>query len=497
MNSLLLSKYRNAITITAIAIVSLLMHWSIFQRDLIGIHVWRQSQTQLNITNFYRVGNNILHPRVNILDANGEQLIIRTDFPLMQWIVAQVYRVVGESIIVTRVCMFLLGLITTTGFFRLSLVLFKEFRVAAMAAWAFSFSPVFYYYTLNPIPDNLALCFAVWSLFCFVRYTSCQKNIYAWLSAALLGLAALVKLPYVLFGAVYAHAFIFSVFNSGNKTINRMRSSISFALPYVLFIVPAAIWYYTVIPEWGENVVLKGNFNYSEQAGRVKEILSYHFTTMFPQLLLNYAAVVLLCCGVYSIFKKRYYKRPLFWQIGSGFLFVVLYFMYEFFPIDIIHDYYLMPFLPFLFLLVTAGIHLLFSYGGFVNYILAVAIVLMPLLAFKTVQNNWTVERSYTNDFVIIHQEEFKKAIPSNAPVIFLNDVSLHIWPYLLDKKGYIFTNDQLPKEWIEDMIKNKNIRYMYSDSRVIDTSAAYQYLFDTVLLQKGTLKLIRLKSQP
>jgi len=43
-------------------------------------------------------------------------------------------------------------------------------------------------------------------------------------------------------------------------------------------------------------------------------------------------------------------------------------------------------------------------------------------------------------------------------------------------------------------MIRNKKVSYMYSDSRVIDEKPACQYLFDSVILQKGTLKLIKLK---
>jgi hypothetical protein len=494
MNPQGLLKYRNTLAIAFIALVSLLMHWSVFQKDLIGIHVWRQSQTQLNISNFYSVDNNILHPRVNILDTTGEPQILRTDFPLMQWTIAQLYTVFGDSIVVTRVCIFILGIISITGFFLLVYALFKQFHVAAIAAWAFSFSPVFYYYTLNPIPDNLALCFAIWSMYYFIKYRNTNQFLFVILSAACVGFAALIKLPYILFAGIYAHAFLSSILVNRSKKPFAIGKQILFALTYILLMIPAASWYYTVIPEWGENPVLKGNFNYTDQSNRIGEILQYHYTTMFPQLLLNYTGVILLCCGVIAIVAQHYYKKQLFWQISSGLLLVVLYFIYEFFPIDIIHDYYLMPFLPFLYLLIAAGIHFWFRFTRFANYLIAGVAVLMPVLTYGTVQDNWTVERSYINDNIIIHQQELKQAIPAETHCIFLNDVSIHIWPYLLNKKGYVFNNDQLPKEWIEDMIRTKNVRYMYSDSRTIDENPAYQYLFDSVILQKGTLKLIKLK---
>ena len=37
-----------------IIVVSVACHWHIFNRELAGIHVWRQSQTELNVLNFYR-----------------------------------------------------------------------------------------------------------------------------------------------------------------------------------------------------------------------------------------------------------------------------------------------------------------------------------------------------------------------------------------------------------------------------------------------------------
>jgi hypothetical protein len=496
MNTSLLSKYRNAVTISAIAIVSLLMHWSIFQKELIGIHVWRQSITQLNITNFYRVDNNILHPKVNILDAAGKQQSPRTDFPLMQWTVAQLYNVFGESIMLTRIYMFMLGIGTVTGFFLLVLAVFKQFRVAAIAAWAFNFSPVFYYYTLNPLPDNLALCFSIWSIYFYIKYRNYNKLLYSVLSAACIGLSALVKLPYIVFGAIYAHAFLSSFFTPASKNSLHFGKKISFATPYILFLIPATLWYGTVIPEWAEDIVLKGFFSYEWQLSRALEILRYHYTTMFPQLLLNYAGVLLFFLGAVAIAICRYYKKQFFWQLASGFLSVVFYYLYEFFLIDNIHDYYMMPFLPFLYLLIAAGIQLLFRYTRITGYIIAVAAVLMPFLTYSTVQKNWTIERSYTNDDIIIYQQELKHAIPGNERCIFLNDVSQHIWPYLLDKKGYAFNVEQLPKEWIEDLILTKNVRYMYCDNRLVDENPENKKLFRSIIIQKGTIKLIELKTK-
>ena len=92
-----------------IPLLSMAMHWRIFSTDLVGVHLWRQSQTQLNIQNFYRHDFNILNPRVNITNL-GPNTLYRYEFPIMQWSIACVHKVLGESITITRVCLFLLGL---------------------------------------------------------------------------------------------------------------------------------------------------------------------------------------------------------------------------------------------------------------------------------------------------------------------------------------------------------------------------------------------------
>ena len=48
--------------------LSVAMHWRVFQTDLVGVHVWRQVQTQTVIVNFYEEDFNILNPR---LDPRG------------------------------------------------------------------------------------------------------------------------------------------------------------------------------------------------------------------------------------------------------------------------------------------------------------------------------------------------------------------------------------------------------------------------------------------
>jgi hypothetical protein len=89
----------------AIVVISFLMHYQHFSKDLISIHAWRQTQTQSTINNFYEEDMNILNPRKN--DRGTTDGIFRMEFPLMQWIVACQYKLFGNHLIISRLFMFI------------------------------------------------------------------------------------------------------------------------------------------------------------------------------------------------------------------------------------------------------------------------------------------------------------------------------------------------------------------------------------------------------
>ena len=70
-------------TLLGICILSLIMHWQFLNRDLVGVHVWRQTQTQTVVNNFVQDGLNILEPKRNAR-AHTDR-IERMEFPIMQW----------------------------------------------------------------------------------------------------------------------------------------------------------------------------------------------------------------------------------------------------------------------------------------------------------------------------------------------------------------------------------------------------------------------------
>ena len=272
-------------------LVTTICHAPIFTQDLAGIHVWRQSQTQLNIINFYRYDFNILHPRHHALNINAGNTILRYEFPLMQWMIALNHKLFGPHIVVTRVSLFLFSIITLLGVFQLLLTLFKHTWSAFWGTWAFAFGPLFYYYSINPLPDNFALLHTIWFLFFFFRYIKSKRVLDVVCSALFISLAALSKLPFVLAGVVAAFYVL-----ANSRTANR-KQLLVMVVAYGLALLPPAIWYSQVIPTWGENGVLKGITENKITWEEAYRILAYHFTYTFPKVLMNEISLLFAIVG--------------------------------------------------------------------------------------------------------------------------------------------------------------------------------------------------------
>jgi len=477
-------------SILFLCFVSTAMHWQIFTTDLVGVHVWRQSQTQINIQNFVRHDFNIMNPRNNFV--SGVSNIKRFEFPVMQWLIALADKVFGESITVTRISMFLIGIACVIGVFFLLKTVLKDNLVALSGAWAFNFSPLFYYYTINPLPDVFALCCTIWYMFFLFSYIDRQKTTLLLSAAFFLGLATLAKLPFVVFGSVAA---VYVVQQLQRRGMAFLKQSIWLIFVFTVFLLPAFFWYKWVIPSWGDNGVLKGVFSNSVSIERTIEIFKFHAFELLPKILLNYAVVPFFLAGCFFMFKNKVYTKAKWILLASAGLAVLLYFLLEYNMIDIIHDYYMLPFLPPLFLIVAYGIKMLLTTSRITRFAAAGLLILSPLFAFLAVNDYWNVRKSYFNPDVFIYRKELKKAVPADSKCIILNDESGYIFSYQIDKQGAIFNDENLSAAWVRDLV-NKGYIYMYSDCRNVDDNPEIQKIIDHLIIECGSVKVFKLKKE-
>jgi len=473
-------------TLLAIPLVSILLHWKVFQMDLVSIHVWRQSQTQSTIVNFYEEDFNLFNPRQN--NRGAEDGILRMEFPIMQWTFASFYKIFGNHLIISRLLSFLIGLCAVLGMFFLTKNIFQNEGMALISAWCFNFSPSFFYHTVNPMPDNFALCCGIWGLSFFFLFIKKQKKASLFLSGLFLSLASLAKLPFILFASIpFAYQFIF------RKKINYIKNHFNFLLIYGLQIFPL-LWYAWVIPTWAGNDVAKGMFVNEQSFADLFWIIWGNVTSTLPELLLNYAAVPFFVFGIYMFFKNKIYKKKIFPVFAFLLLLLSAYFLFEMNLIGLIHDYYLFPFLPLLFLMV--------GYGGFqiwktnskmAKYFVLIALLIAPITAHLRIANRWNSEDVGFNKDFLIHKENLQSAVPDDALCIIGNDISGHILFYYTNKKGWRFQKDKLNEGMIQYFIK-EGAEYLYSDSRNVDENLKIQPFLETKIMEQGSVSIFKLQ---
>ena len=315
-----------------IAIISFFMHLEHFPKDLMSVHVWRQTQTQSNIINFYEEDMNILNPRRN--DRGNTDGIFRMEFPLMQWLVAFAYKLFGNHLIICRIIMFIIGLISILGIYKLLSTLFHNEVLSLIGAWAFNFSPCFYYYTINPIPDNLALCCSIWGITLFFSWLNTKKTSSLLGGGLLLSLGSLCKLPFLIYYIVPGTYFIIHFVRRGIY-----KNTLFQAMGIFIFSILPVIWYISVIPEWQGNVTVKGIFNNKESLLTLMDYLQHTLIVVLPEMLLNYGSLLFFLAGFFFLFRNKAYKSSKFPLIFSWGIAVILYYFFEINAIAKVHDY--------------------------------------------------------------------------------------------------------------------------------------------------------------
>ncbi|MFZ2897903.1 MAG: glycosyltransferase family 39 protein [Saprospiraceae bacterium] len=466
---------------------SFLMHKPYLSLDIQGIHSWRQTQTMWNVRNYVRHDANILNPRVAEL-KDGMGAIYRYEFPLMQWSIAMLQKAGGEKIEIVRVSVFFIGALSVLGMFLLARLIFNNPWTALATAFLFQFSTVFFYYTLNPIPDNLSLTGVIWYLYFILRHQQTQKIRHLALASLALLIATLAKLPFLMFAVVSLHFAIRHIREHGLV----WKYQLSYAGIQLLIMVPAFLWYAWVMPGWTGNPVLTGIFQSTLSKAELLKIIGYHAKVMFPQILLNPPVWPLVLLGLYAFVRKGQGQRWIWGLVFITFLYLTL----QLNTITWVHDYYMMPFLPWLYLLIGYGAHLLITLPyKFRPGVIALLVIcaIAPWHTSRYTDKYWSLDQTYFNKDLFIHSEALQNAAPRDAKCIIINDHTRYIFSYRIDKMGYIFHDNYLPVGWVDDLVRNKGVTYLYSDSEKINQDSAIARYVDETVLEAGSVKVFRL----
>lgn len=470
---------RNALLFLIPVLVSLLLHWHVLKLDLIGIHVWRQTQTQTVIYNFSFSDNSILHPQRFDLTTGSTALLY--EFPIYQWLIAQINNIIGYSVMHTRIMSFLFFIFFLWGFYKLLRHFFQR-EIAFIVNALICFSPLLYYYCVNPLPDTLALASAALSLhffFCFVK-TKNNKHFIAF--CFFLMWAGLIKLPYVLFGGVYV-LYKFKLWKEKNYS-----AIFKYGLILFLFLIPIAAWYIKVIPTWKGNGITSGLIN--NQTSFMK-LLNYFWLTLIssvPEMLTNYASCLFLVTGIILFFKHGKSVNPEQNYFILLFFLFSAYFLFELNMIENSHDYYLMPFLILIFLVVAVGVR--FFYQSSYKKIIFLITCIVPLTAWLRINHRWDIKSPGFFPEYLTEQKMIQSVLPKDAVCIIDYDNSKFIALYYIKRKGYSMLEGEINQELIMQLYK-KGAHYLITQNSFFDINKLAD--FDTELLFNKELRIFKL----
>lgn len=451
-----------------------------------SFHVWRQTQTQSNIDNFYEEDMNILNPRKN--DRGEGNGIFRMEFALMQWLVACLYKVFGQHLVITRLAMFVISFFTLMGLYRLVRSLTDNEIAASIAVWTLNFSPAFFYYSINPLPDNLALCLGIWGLAVFIRTQQTQKYSGYFFSGFLLSLSTLSKLPFVLY---YTLPFVVLMTEWFRQRFN-MQTLLKGICTFLTLVLPAA-WYIAVIPQWKGNGIVQGVTDNQVPFSQMLDYLLHNLFSTLPELLLNYGSVLFFIVGFYFMVKKKIYKHRFFVAFVFLSAAIIAYFLFEINMIVKVHDYYLFPFIPLLFVIVACGAINLWRKNRYTQYLTFFLLFVLPFTAYARLKDRWNPDKPGLNRDLLLYKKELREAVPQGKRCIAGSDDTHFVWFYYLSKKGWIF--DKANKETlpVAEYIK-KGAAYLYSDDRDFENRPEIVPHLDSLLLEKGSIKVYKLK---
>lgn len=434
--------------------LSFILHFYVFKLDLSGYHVWRQTQTQTVIYNFSFSDNSIFHPQKFDL-SNGTTALLY-EFPLYQWLIAQVNNVWGYSVMHSRALTFVFFVLLLAGFYKLIRYFFST-EISLIANTLICFSPMLYYYCVTPLPDILALCCAVWALYFFFRFLSSGKTLSFIFFSFFIMCSALIKLPYILFGGVFA----WYCYNGIRK--KEFSGLVSKLLVFCLSLIPVCAWYLRVIPTWGNNPVTKGIINNNKTVLYLLDCFQFNVLSTVPEVIANYASCLFLLTGMYLFYKHR--KRLSETQKYFVVLFILFsaYFVFELNAIEKVHDYYLMPFIPLVFLVITYGLR--FFYEKKSRILISVMVCLVPLMAWLRMDHRWDEVKPGPIQDYQNYGEAIRKLIPENSICIVDHDESRFISLYYLKRKGYSLFENKINPGLLGNLY-SKGATYLVTENR-------------------------------
>lgn len=484
--SMNLLKIKPLYIVTTAVILNIIIHLPFINLGPRSKHAWRQTNTLAVARNFYLEDMNILKPRVDRrLNTDG---VTGMQFPSYEFAVASLYKAFGEYNFIHRALSLLISSIGIIAMYLLAKLLVKNELAAAFAAIAYAFSPDLFYFGFTALPDILALMCSVLGLYFFLKWFIHQASLgYYTASLFLLILAGLTKIQFLAVGFLIAPLILQNL----KLTKNKISLLLIFALLAV--IIPVSWYVYSVqlikksgLYDFGITFRPVNDFNLG-----IKIIIK-NLVSDLPEILLNYASFILFLVAIYFFIKNKFWHSKWFYPMLVWSISLLAYHIIELNQMRE-HTYYMMPYLPLLFIMIAYAVREIQVYE-FSKKILVVLLLVEPINASARILPS----RFLSDDpgiplelYSDVSRNKLVASIPNYQRCIVGPDISGCIYFYHLRQKGFgfdysnkLFENyDEKP--YIQYCIEN-GAKYLISNDSTLKNNSALDIYIDKEIITEG-----------
>ena len=372
--SILETEYLKKITFVFFIAFSISLRFIHFGEAIDDPHGWRQCDTANYIWDYYLNGVDFFKPAVCWM--GGYKTLI-LEFPLTEALIAWLYQMFGPSTFIARLFFLSFYCLGVYYFYKIC-SFFLEKETAMLSVIIYTFLPLSYYYSRALHIDYFALSCAFAMHYYYTIGIQKQNKSNVLIGSIFATIAFLIKAPYS-FSFCFPIAYLIW---KEKKILFCLKWSILFVFPVVIF-----IWWIikskqinAMAPNWD---FIPGYRKFDDNSKWYFGYFEHRFIlrswqTLFDRLM-NDLCAGFMGAGVFiiglciSILSKKYIQLWL-WFFG-----VILYLL-VFFNLNVIHNYYQIPFVPLISICMAIGIGFLSDFFAFKNSKILIKLFLLLVL---------------------------------------------------------------------------------------------------------------------
>lgn len=496
-----------------------------------SIHQWRQADCLSIAKNYFEEGMHFFQPKIHYQGPKEGHAV--SEFPILNYTVACLWKVFGEHEFIYRLLEYLLFITALFVLYNTLIHFYKSTLLSFFTVGFFLTSPLLAYYSLNFIADVPALAIGIICFCLFYRFYQTRKIKLFYLALIFGTLAVLMKASAMVGLSLLMFFTAIDIFGL-NKLFGTKKLFEKKIFPLVLILVSVGViflWYkyalfynqnnsnniflLTFLPIW--------EMEESELIYNLKML----FNNLFP-VFLNKPMLFLFMVLVFYVSAKFKqldgFLKSSFIVSGVFFVFYILFF----FQVFSVHDYYLNNLMIFPVITFFCFIHIVTQTNFIEQNLRFVRLFVIMVLSFNSfhaaaIYRLRTIEDDkMTHWFPFVSEDETNlakylfwdygnsvKRIENIKPdlrahgikredfVLSIPDQSFDISLYFMDQKGFTISRDHLLHDsTVADRFLSKKIKYVVLSDTTLKTQTAFRRISGHLqpFFVKENVKVYRIK---